>query len=543
MMTSESNGARHASTANGPRARLQHIGRYELVSLVGQGGMASVYIGRLACLAGFEKLVAVKVIHPHLVGEREFVSMFLDEARIAACIQHPNVAAITEMGEDDGLLYMVGELVQGESLRSVMRRVREEQASFPHVLSAYIVAKMCDGLHAAHELTDGAGRPVNLVHRDVSPQNVLVSYSGHVKLIDFGVAQARDRITHTQTGTIKGKIGYLSPEQLRGVPLDARSDVFSAGVVLYQLLTGTHPFPGDSDLQRLDRIARAEFRPPREQEPSVPANLERIVVQALARDPAGRFPSAAAMAQALGEAVRSTGERVGSARLSTVMKLLFSQEIADRAGCLEVHRERYAGSSAPGSPSLVESQTNERWITTGSGPGAPRRGATRARRGIALAVSALLLSAAATLALVLFKRADHGPPVAVSVTEMTAESAQMVAAPDSDTALVTDVRFEFSVSPAGARLLLDGKPLAAGVERLLVPGDGRGYRLTAQAPGHRTDSVIVVADGDRLVAISLEPLGEVDVGDMLGTPGANDEGRAPAVRKRIKRKRSAGPSW
>jgi serine/threonine-protein kinase len=468
-----------APALGGLDGRPCRIGRYELVDVLGKGGMASVYVGRLAGPAGFEKLVAVKIIHPHLLDEREFVSMFLDEARIAACIQHPNVAAITEMGEDDGLLYMVGELVQGESLRAVMRRAREERALLPPGISAYLVAKVCDGLHAAHELTDGAGRPCHIVHRDVSPQNVLVSYGGHVKLIDFGVAQARDRITHTQTGTIKGKIGYLSPEQLRGQPLDRRSDVFSAGVVLYQLLTGTHPFPGESDLQRLDRIARAEFTPPRELEPSVPPALERVAVRALARDPADRFPTAAAMAQALGEANRETGERIGATRLAAMMKWLFSREMADRAKRLEDGRERSAGGTPAAPGGLVDSRTRERWTATGSGRPALASRGSRILRGIAFASAALLLSAAAaTLALVLAPREAPGPPAvapvaaaAVERPEAAPEMPPAVVVPEPDLAPEAEAEAEADAGPA---------PLAA---QKAKGARGKARRRAPVAPG------------------------------------------------------------
>jgi serine/threonine protein kinase len=531
-------------TTEDPNPPLRHVGRYELVGLLGQGGMASVHIGRLAGLAGFEKLVAVKIIHPHLVSEREFVSMFLDEARIAACIQHPNVAAITEMGEDEGQLYMVGELVQGESLRNVMRRLREERAGLPHAVSAYVVAKMCDGLHAAHELADGAGRPCGIVHRDVSPQNVLVSYSGHVKLIDFGVAQARDRITHTQSGTIKGKIGYLSPEQLRGIPLDRRSDVFSAGVVLYQLLTGTHPFPGDSDIQRLDRIARAEFRPPRELEPSVSPHLERVVITALAREPSDRFPSAAAMAQAIGEANRAAGERVGSTRLSALMKWLFSKDIAERAGSLERHRERCASGSSSSPGRLADSQTRERWIATGSGQEARTRGASWGRRKMAIAGSGALVLAAVFATLTLLSPAGAGPGNAGPPAPVREEaSVGAVPAPEIPEDRPGDVAFEFSLSPEGARLLLDGKPLAAGIQRLLVPRDGREYVVTAQAPGHRADTVVVIADGDRLIDIHLTAVPEGDGSLSPGAPQPAPGRNAKAARRKARRRTPAESAW
>src|SRR5512137_562086 len=196
------------------------IGRFDVIYPLSQGGMASVHVGRISGMAGFEKLVAIKVIHPNLASEASFVRMFLDEARLAAQIHHPNVGEVIEVGEDDGLYYMVSELIVGQSLRNVYRRAEALGREIPRPMSADICAKVCQALHEAHELKDGDGKPLGLVHRDVSPRNVLVSYNGFVKLIDFGIAFAQGRSSHTDAGKIKGKMGYMPPEQLRGEPAD-----------------------------------------------------------------------------------------------------------------------------------------------------------------------------------------------------------------------------------------------------------------------------------------------------------------------------------
>ncbi|MBN2716767.1 MAG: serine/threonine protein kinase, partial [Deltaproteobacteria bacterium] len=217
------------------------IGRYELIYHIASGGMASVYAARLTGMAGFERLVAIKVIHPHLALEPTFIQMFQDEARLAARISHPNVAEIYELGESDGIYYMAVELVRGKDLSQILSKSRDKHIALPLRFLVEVVRQICDGLSEAHRLKGANGTPLHLIHRDVSTRNILVSYSGHPKLIDFGAAFAHDRLAHTATGHIKGKIGYMPPEQIRGESLDHRADIYSLGVVLYTAATACHP--------------------------------------------------------------------------------------------------------------------------------------------------------------------------------------------------------------------------------------------------------------------------------------------------------------
>ncbi|MCU0661527.1 MAG: serine/threonine protein kinase [Myxococcota bacterium] len=327
------------ATARTP-AVLERVGRYNLIYILGKGGMATVYMGQASGLAGFEKLVTVKVIHPHLAQERSFVNMFLDEARLSALIQHPNVAAVQEVGEQDGLLYMVGEFVEGQSLKTVIDKATQCSTRLSHPMAAYIASCVCDGLHAAHELADEDGRHLNLVHRDVSPPNMMISYQGFVKLIDFGVAQSRGRASHTDVGTIKGKMGYMAPEQLKGRSLDRRIDIFALGVTLYEVITGRHPFPGATGLERLNRIASGEYWPPRAVEPSVDPELERIIVKAMAHRREDRFANAAEMADALRQYLDSTGIAMGIEQVIDAMKWLFPEEIASHRATVKEFREQ-----------------------------------------------------------------------------------------------------------------------------------------------------------------------------------------------------------
>jgi serine/threonine-protein kinase len=234
------------------------VGRYELVQRLARGGMATVYLGRATGKAGFEKSVAVKVIHPHLADEAQFVGMFLDEARIAARIHHPHVVEILDLGEDEGVYYMVMELVEGENLSALIKSHGE---ILPLSVSLQIVADALEGLSAAHELHDADGNRFNLVHRDISPHNLLISLAGWVKIADFGIMKAAGKNSTTKTGELRGKLAYMSPEQARGGNIDLRSDLFAIGVVLWELLTGKRLFAARSEAATLERVISCEVAP------------------------------------------------------------------------------------------------------------------------------------------------------------------------------------------------------------------------------------------------------------------------------------------
>src|SRR5262245_61887209 len=222
-------------SASGAPTVSERIGRYEVVGELAIGGMATILLGRLVGPRGFEHPVVIKRILPHLAKMPEFVDMFVDEARIVAGIRHPNVVQVTELGCEGDELFLVMEYLEGESVGGLLRRIWTQDGEIDRALAVYIVAEACAGLHAAHELTDEAGKLRGLVHRDISPQNMFVTYSGAVKVLDFGIAQAADRLTRTEAGQVKGKFAYMSPEQCLSQPLDRRSDVFALGVVLYEL--------------------------------------------------------------------------------------------------------------------------------------------------------------------------------------------------------------------------------------------------------------------------------------------------------------------
>lgn len=284
-------------SALAPLNRDHTLGRYELLTPIGRGGMAVVWAARLQGSRGFSKMVAIKVMLPHLSVDPRFERMFLREAKIASRIRHPNVCEIADLGEQDGLLYLVMEWVDGDSLAAVMR----DGGPVPHDVAAHLAAEAGRGLHAAHELRDDDGELLHVVHRDVSPQNILVTKDGLVRIVDFGVAKAaNDGEQTTQSGFTKGKVGYVAPEQVNGAAVDARTDVFALGVVLYELTTRAHPFRGANDLATLLAVASTDpLKDPAALDPGMPPTLAAILRKAIEKDPAARYATMAEMVEAL----------------------------------------------------------------------------------------------------------------------------------------------------------------------------------------------------------------------------------------------------
>jgi len=269
-----------------------NLGRYRLVERISVGGMAEIFRAKATGEVGFEKEVAVKRILPHLATDREFVDMFIDEARTVAQLNHSNICQIFEFGQVDGAYFIAIELVDGKDVREMMVYHRRLRQPMPVSIIMHIIGKACEALEYAHTSKDSGGAPMHIVHRDVSPQNVLVSYQGMVKLIDFGIAKAMGRLTKTQAGSIKGKFSYMSPEQVMAQPIDHRSDIFAAGTVLWECLTNKRLFKGENEIITMQMVRRAEITPPSEINPLVPPNLDPIVLRALAKDPNDRYQTA-----------------------------------------------------------------------------------------------------------------------------------------------------------------------------------------------------------------------------------------------------------
>ncbi len=294
------------------------LGRHELLASVAKGGMARVWAARLHGQRGFTKLVAIKTILPDLVRDIEFERMFLDEARIAAQIHHPNVCEIYELGEEGQVLYIAMEWINGDSAVQMLRQDGKAVA-IPVRIGAKIVAEACAGLHAAHELVDDEGRPLMVVHRDVSPHNILITADGGVKVTDFGVAKALGQHHATNAGQLKGKLSYMAPEQIEG-KIDRRGDVFAAGCVLYELTLGRRPFRGENDGDLLRKLLEGSYPSPKSVNPEYPDALDAIVTRALARDPSFRYQTAEDMQVAIEGWLATSGSVVTRAQIGGILK-------------------------------------------------------------------------------------------------------------------------------------------------------------------------------------------------------------------------------
>jgi hypothetical protein len=307
------------------------LGPYEVLTCIARGGMACVWAARQHGAHGESRLVALKTVLPEL-AEPEFESMFLDEARVAARIHHPNVCEIFELVEHEGVLALSMEWVDGDTLSALINR--RDQGPLDTRLAAHIVAMVASGLHAAHELKDDSGVSMQLVHCDVSPQNILISSAGHVKVVDFGVARALGGTSEeTATGRVKGKLSFMSPEQAEGNLLDRRSDIFALGVVLYQATVGAHPFRrlGETPDQQLVRLLVGRVEPPSSIIPGYPAELEALVMRAMSYEPTDRFATADEMRRALQAWLMTSGPLITEDHIARAVSERAGQAIADRA--------------------------------------------------------------------------------------------------------------------------------------------------------------------------------------------------------------------
>ncbi|MEZ4220709.1 MAG: serine/threonine-protein kinase [Polyangiaceae bacterium] len=285
--------------AEAPVDPVRVVGRYALYDPIAAGGMATVHFGRLRGPVGFARTVAIKRLHPELARDPEFVSMFLDEARLAARIRHPNVVQTLDVVAEDGELFLVMEYVQGESLARLLRTLSMRGERIPHRMVATILSGALLGLHAAHEAKDEQGARLGLVHRDVSPHNVLVGADGLTRVLDFGVAKAAGRVHTTREGRVKGKLAYMAPEQIQSGEVTREADIYSASVVLWEALTGTRLFHADNQTTVLARILAGNVNPPSQIVPDLPKGYDEVIARGLARVPSDRFSSAREMALAL----------------------------------------------------------------------------------------------------------------------------------------------------------------------------------------------------------------------------------------------------
>jgi serine/threonine protein kinase len=300
---------------------------YYLLEKIATGGMAEVFKAKAFGVEGFERLLAVKRILASISEDPDFKAMFIDEANITNHLNHANIAQIFELGSADGSYFIAMEYVSGRDARAIFERFRRDGRKLGVDMACYIAMKVCEGLDYAHAKTDSSGKPLNIVHRDVSPQNILVSYEGEVKLIDFGIAKAAGKSAQTQVGILKGKFSYMSPEQVRGLSLDRRSDVFSLAICLYELLTCERLFLGESDFETLEKIRKVEVAPPSLFNPEIPQALEDIVLKGLTRDPNARYQHAGELQEALRKFLFDQSLHFTNKNLAATMQSVFDEEL------------------------------------------------------------------------------------------------------------------------------------------------------------------------------------------------------------------------
>jgi serine/threonine protein kinase len=308
----------------------QSFGKYQLVKKLATGGMAEVWLARQTGIEGFNRHIVVKRILAHLAEDPEFVAMFLQEARIASRFNHPNIAQIYDLGEQGGTYFIAMEFIHGEDLGRIMRRAWSTGQWVARPLTIRIVADSAAGLYYAHSRMDEQGRPLRIVHRDISPQNILVSFDGSVKLVDFGIAKAADQVSNTKSGAIKGKFAYMAPEQAGGKPLDARTDIFALGLVLYELITGVRPLKRDSEIATLQAALECAIEKP-SLVAEVPSSLDDVVMRALAKDPEDRYRDARQFQMALEQYLVQEGTVATSVQVSELMETIFADRLREEA--------------------------------------------------------------------------------------------------------------------------------------------------------------------------------------------------------------------
>jgi serine/threonine-protein kinase len=329
-------------------------GRYRLLATLGRGGMADVYLGAAAGPAGFNKLVVIKRLRGGS-DDLGLVEMFLDEARLAARLNHPNIVHTYEVdASPDGYL-LVMEYLEGQSMRRMAKALRARDGRFDPVLAAHLISEVLEGLQYVHEMRDYDGSPLGIVHRDVSPQNLFVTYDGTVKVLDFGIAKGALNVTDTQSGVLKGKVSYMAPEQINGDAVDRRADIFSAGVVLWELLTGEKLFKGDV-VETLRSVMSSPIRPPSSLARGIDPELDRIVMTALARFPSERFHTALDMNKALSALVRGTGRIIRREDVAAQMQEVFGDARETMARTVQMYMaSRSAADSVPSVPAIPSS--------------------------------------------------------------------------------------------------------------------------------------------------------------------------------------------
>jgi serine/threonine protein kinase len=497
----------------------ERFGKYLLIGEIAVGGMAEVFLAVHKGVEGFIKVVVIKRVLPHLTSNPDFVRMFIDEARLAARLEHPNIVRTYEFGEVDGQYFTGMEYLPGEDLGKTLKNLAISKQRMPVHVASGIASQLCAGLHFAHQFTDIDGHPLNLVHRDINPANIIITYGGEVKIIDFGVAKANTNV-QTLTGTIKGKVSYMPPEQVLGRQVDHRADIFSAGVVLWEMLAGRPLFLRNSEAATLYAIMNAPIHAPSRFRPDVSQQLDKIVARALARRPADRFESAEEMAHALedfmtgaprydarvlagtveelfgstrAEAKRSIAQTRSLTRNISIVMKLRSEVRADLAERLDFARATPKRSEPP-----LQARGDE---PTAANPVSPESlvaittaGPTRSQRGLMIALAAVMLACIVAGLVYTMTRTEHK------------QAAKQVTA-----------SVEIDSAPPGAAIFVAGEPTGLKTPTTLTGITSKRLSMRLELPNYAavTRNIDVRAGASVSTYVTLKPLqGRLVISDL-----------------------------
>jgi serine/threonine-protein kinase len=480
------------SKADARRANARHRILLEL----GEGGTAHVYLAVARGPGDFNKLVVLKVLRGDLVHNAEVRPLFLREARVAARLNHPHVVQTYEVLDEGESPVIIMEYLEGQPLSRILQRTTPPEAALGLAGNLRVLVDALAGLHYAHEATDFDGTPFQLVHRDFSPHNIFVTYDGQTKVLDFGIAHTygQDR---SLTGTIRGKVGYMAPEQMTGDAVDRRTDIFAAGMILWQILTGTRPWKTLNDVAIMNQVLNGEIPSPRDVDPNVSENLDRLCMKALAQNRDDRFATAAVFQQELEDALATLGNPPSSREIGRRVGVLFDQERRDTKRVIQSRMNRVddAAEDVAGAHVKLGDLIAARTRTTAL----VRPSRTRTAGAVVLLVT--LGAAAAATAIMARQPSPHDVPITPLPPSIPAPPS--AAAPASSTPADIDLRIR--ALPSEARLFFDDQPLASNPAVLSTRNDGALHSVRAEAPGHDPQTVTVTADKDAEVVLTLSP--------------------------------------
>lgn len=466
------------------------FGKYEIQHRLAIGGMGEVFYAVQKGIPGFERPVILKGLLPDLAAQQELVDQFLDEARVAATLNHPNVVHLFEVGLWNGTYFIAMEYIRGRNLSQLIRRAIEAGVDIPPLVAARVIADAAQGLHHAHTAADAQGRALNIIHRDISPQNIMVRDDGVTKVVDFGIARASNRSTRTATGTLKGKLSYMAPEQLIGDQLSPAADQFALGVCFWEMLVGARLFKAEQDLQVVKKVLEEPVRPPSMARKGVPATFDAVVLKMLKRSPAQRFPSCAEVAAAIDKRM---GELSGR-ELHT--PALFMRQLG--TDDITLNLKRSGGGSKnfvislgdqKATPSRPEGSVEVQLPITPSSAKARTPGSRRL-----IAAAAVVLGLAGAGAVFALRPDAPAPPEAQPAPAVVVEEPAEHAPPPE----AKPVRFEIVSNPPRASVRFDGKPVGETPVTFEAPAGGTHYLLAERAGYQRVEKEVVGAPGEAL---------------------------------------------